>query len=89
MGGQRPQPLHAGDGFRGVLKGEHAATATVAIPGGVDANRRIPIAMTFPGAPRIAPSEEVFLFLTHAGDEIAGSYGVTGFAQGKFSIVAW
>ena len=69
------------------LKGERGATATVAIPGGVDANRRIPIAMTYPGAPRIAPDEEVFLFLTHADDEIAGSYGITGFAQGKFSIV--
>jgi hypothetical protein len=69
------------------LKGAPGATATVAIPGGVDANRRIPIAMTFPGAPRIAPDEEVFLFLTHADDEVAGSYGITGFAQGKFSIV--
>lgn len=69
------------------LKGEHGTTATVAIPGGIDSQRRIPVAVTFPGAPRIAPDEEVFLFLTRADDEVAGSYGVTGFAQGKFSIV--
>jgi hypothetical protein len=70
------------------LKGEQGAITLVAIPGGVDANRRIPIAMTYPGAPRIAPDEEVLRFLTHADDEIVGSYGITGFAQGKFSIVA-
>ncbi len=68
------------------LKGNETSTITVSLPGGVDANRRIPIAMTYPGAPRMTPGEDVFLFLTNS-DEVGGSYTVTGFSQGKFSIV--
>jgi len=68
------------------LKGGETSTLTVALPGGVDANRKIPIAMTYPGAPQIRPGEDVFLFLTSDG-EVAGSYTVAGFSQGKFSIV--
>ena len=59
----------------------------VALPGGVDANRKIPIAMTYPGAPQIQPGENVFLFLTASTDVVPGSYTVAGFSQGKFSIV--
>ena len=68
------------------LKGAELGTITVALPGGVDANRKFPVAMTYPGAPRITPGEDVFLFLTYSG-EVAGSYTVAGFSQGKFSIV--
>lgn len=68
------------------LKGAELQTVTVALPGGVDANRKFPIAMTYPGAPRITPGENVFLFLT-AESDVAGSYTVAGFSQGKFSIV--
>ena len=68
------------------LKGAELGAITVALPGGIDANRKFPIAVTYPGAPRIAPGEDVFLFLT-ASAETAGSYTVTGFSQGKFSIV--
>lgn len=68
------------------LKGGAASTITVVLPGGIDSNRRIPVAMTYAGAPTIAPEENVFLFLT--GEEsIAGGYAVMGFAQGKFSVV--
>lgn len=67
------------------LKGD-ATSLTVALPGGVDANRQFPIAMTYPGAPQMRPGENVFLFLTSASD-FPGSYTVAGFAQGKFSIV--
>jgi len=67
------------------IKGEPGATVTVALPGGIDANRRIPIAMTYPGAPTIAPDEEVFLFLAR-NEATAGSYVVLGFSQGKFSV---
>jgi hypothetical protein len=67
------------------LKGD-ASTLTVALPGGVDANRKIPVAMTYPGAPQIRPGENVFLFLS-AESDVAGSYTVAGFSQGKFSIV--
>ena len=69
-----------------VLKGDNASTITVALPGGADANRKIPVAMTYPGAPRITPTEEVFLFLT-SDDVVAGGYTITGFSQGKFSIL--
>lgn len=68
------------------LKGTEGSTITVALPGGVDANRKIPVAMSYPGAPQITPGENVFLFLTATG-EVAGSYTVAGFSQGKFSII--
>jgi len=68
------------------IKGSEASTVDVVLPGGADSNRRIPVAMTYPGAPTIQPQEDVFLFLTQAG-VIANSYAVMGFAQGKFSIV--
>jgi len=67
------------------LKGTESSI-TVALPGGVDANRKIPVAMTYPGAPQMTPGENVFLFLTATG-EVPGSYTVAGFSQGKFSIV--
>jgi len=69
------------------LKGNESSTITVALPGGVDANRKIPVAMTYPGAPQMTPGENVFLFLTASG-EVPGSYTVAGFSQGKFSIVS-
>ncbi|HKR21415.1 MAG TPA: hypothetical protein VJS17_02425, partial [Pyrinomonadaceae bacterium] len=69
------------------LKGDEGTTTlTVALPGGVDANRKFPVAMSYPGAPRLTPGEEVFLFLNNSG-EVSGSYTVAGFSQGKFSIV--
>lgn len=69
-----------------LLKGAANSTITVVLPGGTDANRRIPIAMNYPGAPTIGAHEEVFLFLTN-DDQVADAYAVVGFAQGKFSIV--
>ncbi|HKX26117.1 MAG TPA: hypothetical protein VJ302_00360 [Blastocatellia bacterium] len=68
------------------IKGAPAQTVAVVMPGGIDANRRIPIAMTYPGAPTIKTKEEVFLFLKTSG-EMSNSYEVTGFAQGKLSIM--
>ena len=68
------------------LKGVPGDTLTVVVPGGVDANRKIPVAMTYPGAPRLTPGENVFLFL-NTDSEVGGGYNITGFAQGKFSIV--
>ena len=68
------------------LKGAELATITVALPGGIDANRKFPVAMTYAGAPQIVPGENVFLFLTADG-ATAGTHTVTGFSQGKFSIV--
>ena len=68
------------------LKGDGASTITIELPGGVDANRAVPIAMTYPGAPNLTPGENAFVFLTATG-EVGGSYNVAGFSQGKFSIV--
>ena len=68
------------------LKGSELGTIAVALPGGIDANRRFPVEMSYPGAPRITPGEDVFLFL-NANGEVGGSYTLTGFSQGKFSIV--
>ena len=68
------------------LKGTESADLTVALPGGVDANRKFPVAMSYPGAPRLTPGEDAFLFLT-ANSEFGAGYVVSGFSQGKFSIV--
>jgi hypothetical protein len=68
------------------LKGTESGNLTVVLPGGVDANRQFPVAMSYPGAPRITPGEDVFLFLS-AESEVANGYTVAGFSQGKFSIV--
>jgi hypothetical protein len=73
-----------------VLKGDQLDIVTVVLPGGVDANRKFPLAMMVPGAPQIHSQEEVFLFLTRARQDISGgidSYTITGFSQGKFSVV--
>lgn len=68
------------------LKGEGASAVTVVLPGGTDDNRRIPVAMTYAGAPQIFPQEEVFLFLNRE-EAVTDGFAVAGFAQGKFSIV--
>jgi len=68
------------------IKGDPSTTVEVALLGGADVNRKIPVAMHFPGAPVIQPQEEVFLFLTPA-EPMAGSYSIMGYAQGKLSIV--
>jgi hypothetical protein len=68
------------------IKGEVGSTVTVVLPGGVDSNRSIPVAMTYAGAPNISAEEEVFLFLTKE-DSVTGGYAVTGFSEGKYSIV--
>jgi hypothetical protein len=68
------------------LKGDASSYVTVALPGGIDANRKFPVAVTYPGAPRITPGEDVLLFLTR-DDQVADGYTIAGFSQGKFSIV--
>ena len=68
------------------LKGTASTSLTVVLPGGVDANRKFPVAMSYPGAPRLTPGEDVFLFL-NTDIDTGNGYVVAGFAQGKFSIV--
>jgi hypothetical protein len=67
------------------LKGNAGATVTVALPGGVDANRRFPVAMTYPAAPQIYQQEDVLLFLVPE-DLVANSYSIVGFSQGKLTL---
>ncbi len=67
------------------IKGAAAETLTVVLPGGIDSNRKYPVAMTYAGAPQMSPEEEVFLFLTNQ-NEVPNGYAVMGWAQGKFSI---
>jgi hypothetical protein len=69
------------------LKGSPGETVTVALPGGIDSQRRFPVSVTWPGAPTLQPQEEVFLFLVPWQEIAADSYTVAGFSQGKFSIV--
>ena len=57
----------------------------VELPGGIDSNRKFPVAMTYAGAPQISLGEKVFLFLIRP-DDGSNSYSVMGFAQGKFSV---
>jgi hypothetical protein len=68
------------------LKGAESGSLTVVLPGGIDANRAVPVAVSYPGAPRLTPGENAFLFLNADVDYGLG-YNVAGFAQGKFSIV--
>lgn len=69
-----------------VLKGDAAGRVTVTLPGGIDATRKFPVAMTYAGAPQIMVGEDVFLFLGREGD-IGSGLTVVGFSQGKFSVV--
>jgi hypothetical protein len=69
------------------LKGAPARRLTVALPGGVDARRKFPLAMTYAGAPRIGAKEEVFLFLSGPEASLARAHTVVGFSQGKYSVV--
>jgi hypothetical protein len=67
------------------IKGDVAGTLKVELPGGIDSNRKFPVAMTYAGAPQISLDEKVFLFLTGPEDGSTG-YSVMGFAEGKFSV---
>ena len=67
------------------LKGLSRSEIQVIIPGGIDVNRPVPIAMTVPGAPQILPHENVLLFLAEE-NRVPNGYAVVGFAQGKFSL---
>lgn len=68
-----------------VLKGTPPATVEVLLPGGIDLDREIPVAMTFPGAASMSRDEKVVLFLSSVG-EAKREYQIIGFSQGKFSI---
>lgn len=68
------------------LKGAATRELTLAIPGGVDTNRPVPVSVMFPGAPSVVRDETVLLYLESSG-LVRDGYGVTGFNQGKYSVV--
>jgi hypothetical protein len=63
-----------------VLRGRAAPLARVVVPGGVVGR----LGQRVDGAPALAQGEEAVLFLRCAGPD---AFGVTGLAQGKFSVV--
>lgn len=71
------------------LQGAPAATVEVVVPGGADPSAPVPVAVTVPGAPHLAPGERAVLFLTAIDAEAFDSeaFSVVGFSQGKLSIV--
>ncbi len=69
-----------------VLKGQAGSEITVVVPGGVDTNRPIPIAMSVPAAPQFQDNEDTLVFLINE-DELPNTFAIVGFSQGKFTLV--
>ncbi len=69
------------------IKGAAPESVIVEAPGGHGSKGKFQLATTYPGAPTIAPDEEMALFLVPANDGVANGYSVMGFNAGKFSIV--
>lgn len=67
-------------------KGAPGSTVTVVLPGGSDTRGRVPIAQTWPDAPRLTPGQDAVLFLNRRAD-VAQGFAVTGYSQGAFAIV--
>lgn len=67
------------------IKGPHEEEISVFVPGGVDLDREVPLTVTVPGAPSLAPGEAVLLFLSPLRGR--RGFAVTGFGQGKRSVL--
>lgn len=68
------------------LQGTTADRIHVLVSGGVDADRRIPIASVVPGQPRIHRGERMLLFL-RALETGPAEYSLVGDAQGRFVLL--
>jgi len=68
------------------LKGETVRKLTVALPGGVVPDNPVPVAIVYPGAPKLVVGEEIVLFVTRE-QEIDHSFQVVGFSQGKVDVL--
>ena len=66
-------------------KGDAVTEVTVAIPGGVDLDREVPIAVTLPGAPVFSTGEDLLLFL-QPQDGFDG-FSIVGLSQGAFPLL--
>lgn len=69
------------------LKGGATTRVTVAVPGGVDRRRKVPVEIVYVGAPQIASGEEALLFLDDRGPTLDGAFVVAGAADGKVSVI--
>ncbi len=67
------------------LKGEPAASLTVAVPGGIDLAHRPPVQVLYAGAPQLFAGQEALLFL-RPSTELGGLHVLVGFSQGLFAI---
>lgn len=67
------------------LKGEQAASLTVALPGGIDLAHRPPVQVLYAGAPQLFAGQEALLFL-RPSTELGGLHVLVGFSQGLFAI---
>jgi len=74
-------------GVSEVLKGTAGAEITLVLPGGIDANRPVPVATLYPAAPEVFVQEDVLLFLV-GEDRVANGHAIVGFSQGKFTLVS-
>jgi len=70
------------------LKGTHEAQIVVSIPGGVDMNRRVPIARIVPGAPALIANQQVLLMLQRPSAAKSADYRILGFNQGVLNMSA-
>lgn len=68
------------------LKGGGRPELTLVMPGGMDLNRPIPIAVTIPGAPVLMPGQGLVLLLQPSA-EVAGGFWAVGFSQGVLQVV--
>lgn len=68
------------------LIGHPPESVLLILPGGVDLNRRIPIATVVAGQPYLRPGDHVLLFLLSL-DAGSTQYGLVGDAQGTFFLL--
>ncbi len=69
-----------------IIKGPYKAKLLVVLPGGIDLNRKIPVAQVAGGMAYITPGEEMVLFLSTI-QGIRGGYTLLGGVRGKMPIV--
>ena len=62
-----------------------AVAWAILLPGGIDAQRAVPVATVWPGQPSISVGERVLLFLRRT-EETEESYAILGFSQGLFTL---
>jgi len=74
-------------GVQRTLKGSASERVFLLLPGGIDLDRPVPIAIRWPGAPDIAYGEDVLLFLRRVQSGPWSYYSIVGFSQGKLTIL--